>query len=150
MSKCVGTTLFVSHISTPFMVIKYFLSLMKGHVTCKGVEGIHKERWHGGKTVLWNLKWITHAAFMLFQVWISAPPVLWLHPILCFPTSWWTHSVFQHGKSWLPACLPDSPALFPDVFSFTGTRSIDYSYVDLPDKHMIPFSLWHSVLECGV
>lgn len=35
-----------------------------------------------------------------------------------------------------------APALFPDVFSFTGTQSIDYSYVDLPDKHMIPFSPW--------
>lgn len=56
-------------------------------------------------------------------VWVCALcSVLWLHFILCIPISWWT--------------------LFPDVFSFTGTWSIDYSCVDLPDKHMIPFSLW--------
>lgn len=38
-----------------------------------------------------------------------------------------------------PACLTDQ-ALFPSVFSSSGTYSIDYSSVDLPDKHMIPFS----------
>lgn len=31
-----------------------------------------------------------------------------------------------------------APAPFPDVFSSTGTRCIDYSCVDLPDKHIPP------------
>lgn len=50
-----------------------------------------------------------------------------------------------------PACL-SAPALFPDVFNFTGTRRIDYSSVDLPDKHMIPFSLCrrNSILLSGM
>lgn len=46
-------------------------------------------------------------------------------------------AAFRRGKSCLPGLTV--AALFPPVFSFTGTPSIDYSCVDLPDKHMIPF-----------
>lgn len=55
-----------------------------------------------------------------------------------------------------PACLSlSSPetGLLPGVFGFSGTPNIDYSCVDLPDKHMILFSLYWKAswyLECTV
>lgn len=63
-------------------------------------------------------------------------------------SSWWRI---------LPVCLPahssPEPAPFPGVFCSSGRRRVDYSCVDLPDKHMILFSLiWNTswYLECTV